>query len=332
MINIPNSILNECKRNNIRILTINDSDYPERLRNIYDPPKVLYLKGILPNIDDEPIVAVVGTRNCTPYGMRNTEKICYELSKNGMIVSTGLALGIDTAAVQGGLKGGRPVIAVIGTGVDVPYPTRNKQLYKEIIKNGVIISEYPPGTPALPHHFPQRNRIVSGISLGVAVIEAPAKSGALITTDRALEQGRDIFALPGNIDLKTCEGSNMLLRQGAIPFMSADDIIDEYIDMYSDKLTKTYPRETIYVKKQFDNRQAVDYIDKGSILEKIIFNLDGDEKNIVSTIGEFNLHIDDIILSTGLETQKVSAALTMLELNGYIVKDQSGKWEIKHPG
>jgi len=315
-----NKIISSCAEIGCRIITFQDSDYPDRLRNIYDPPLVLYVMGTLPHIDDEPVVGVVGTRNCTPYGINAAESTGYKLSKSGIVVVTGLARGIDTAASTGALRGGRLTIGVIGSGLDIIYPPENAQLYTDVISSGAIISEYPPGTPAVKKNFPARNRIISGISLGVAVIEAPKKSGALITASRALEQGRDVFSLPGNVDASTCEGSNALLREGAIAFLSADDIIEEYATLYSNKMNISKKLN----QKSFDNTTKVDYIDLGKLLEL----LDGDEKSIVQAIGQGAMHIDEIVLETELVAQRVLASLTMLELNGYVERKNTGKWEI----
>ncbi|MCL2628127.1 MAG: DNA-processing protein DprA [Oscillospiraceae bacterium] len=305
-------IMEACNKIGCTVIGLSDSEYPERLRNIFDPPTVLYIRGILPKIDDNPVVGVVGTRHCTPYGIKHAESTGQKLSASGVTVVTGLARGIDAAAARGALQGDTPMIGVIGTGVDIAYPAQNKALYKEVLKSGAIVSEYPPGTPVLPGHFPARNRIISGLSNGVAVIEAPVKSGALITAERALEQGRDVFSLPGNVDALACIGSNKLLRDGAIPFLSADDIIDEYKDLFDG------------IKKPFDNTVAVDYID----LDKLSDKLDGNSKIIAMSIG-FNL-VDtaDIIANTGLDAQSVLSSLTLMELDGYLRRDLIGRWEI----
>jgi len=279
------------------------------------------VKGNLPRIDDLPVVGVVGTRKCTPYGMRIAEKVGYELSRRGIVIVTGLAKGIDTAATQGALRGSKHIVGVIGCGIDVIYPLENKSVYDDIAGFGALLSEYPPGTPPIQGHFPARNRIISGISLGIAVIEAPKRSGALITALRALEQGRDVFALPGNVDAATCEGSNKLLREGAIPFMTADDIIDEYSDLYPEIINAP---DEIDTKNSFDNIPKVDYIDFGKLLD----NFDADEKQVAKAIGQKALQIDEIISDTGFSAQQVQTALTMLELGGYVHRDISGKWEI----
>jgi len=318
---VANNIIDKCRDIGCRMITLFDSDYPDRLRNIFNPPLVLYVKGNMPHIDDEPVVGVVGTRKCTLYGDKTAENISYALSKCGIVVATGLALGVDTAAVRGGLRGGTPVIGVIGSGLDIIYPPENRSIFEDVESYGSIISEYPPGTPAVKFHFPARNRIISGLSLGIAVIEAPLKSGALITASRALEQGRDVFALPGNVDASTCEGTNALLREGAIPFVSAEDIIDEYIDLYPKKINVNKESES---KKPFDNRLKVDYIGLGNLLKKY----DGDEKIILESIGLNSLHTDEIIINTGLLAQNVLTALTLLELSGSILRNKNGKWEI----
>jgi len=315
-----NKILFSCEEIGCNIIALQDSSYPERLSNIYDPPTVLYVKGNLPSIDDKPVVGVVGSRSCTPYGIRTAENVSCKLSENGIIVVTGLARGVDTAATRGALRGGTFTIGVIGSGLDIIYPPENKQLYEDVASAGAVVSEYPPGTPAVKQNFPARNRIISGLSLGVAVIEAPKRSGALITAARALEQGRDVLSLPGNVDAIACEGSNKLLREGAIPFMSADDIIDEYIELYPEKINISAKQ----TQKPFDNTSKVEYIDLGDLLDK----LDGDEKAIVESIGIGSKHIDEIIIDTGFPAQKVLASMTMLELGDYIKHDINGKWEI----
>ena len=255
-VSAANKILAACAELRCRIITLQDAEYPERLRNIYDPPAVLYALGCLPIIDEEPVVAVVGTRECTPYGLSSAESISNMLSNRGIIVTTGMARGVDTAAARGALRGGGRVIGVVGSGLDIVYPPENKALFDAVACHGAIISEYPPGTPAVRAHFPARNRILSGISLGVAVIEAPRRSGALITASKALEQGRDVFTLPGNVDARSCEGSNALLREGAIPILSGEDIISEYADLFPEKISPIAQEEA-----QTRNPEAADQSD-----------------------------------------------------------------------
>jgi len=340
--------LSSCDEIGCRVITLQDAEYPDRLRNIFNAPVVLYILGRLPEIDDEPLVAVVGTRDCTPYGLNAADSMGYELSRNGFTIVTGLAKGIDSAAARGALRAGGRVIGVIGSGLDIVYPAENKSLFNAVSKTGAIISEYPPGVPAVKTNFPARNRIISGISLGVAVIEAPKRSGALITASRALEQGRDVFALPGNVDARSCEGSNALLREGAIPVLSAQDVIDEYDDLYpartgnvtstqlnptsvntispSDDTEHDIAAETkTSDKKEIDNTTSVDYID----LDKMISDLIGDEKIVAETVGSKTKHVDEVIVDSGLSAQQVLSALTMLEIKGFNTSEGSGSWRLK---
>ena len=208
-------ILGDCDRLGLRILTLRDTEYPDRLRNIYDPPLVLYVQGRLPLMDDEVAIAMVGTRKASPYAQEMGEKLAFQLAGLGAVVVSGLAAGGDAAAHRGALRAGGLTVAVIGGGHDIIYPARNRGLYEDIAVRGAILSEYPPGTKHEGAHFPVRNRIISGLSLGVVVMEAPERSGALITASRALDQGRDVFAMPGQMDDWHCAGSNKLLRDGA---------------------------------------------------------------------------------------------------------------------
>ena len=221
-------ILADCQRLDIGLLTFSDAAYPGRLKNIYDPPVLLYYKGKLPLLDDLMSVAVVGTRDCTPYGVNCAEKLGFGLASGGAVVVSGLAKGIDAAATRGALRAGGVTIGVTGNGLDVHYPYESRYLYEDVAASGVLFSEYPPGTEPAPGHFPVRNRILSGLSLAALVVEAPERSGALITAMTALEQGRDVFAVPGPIDAPTSVGCNRLIRDGAGLVTDASDILREY--------------------------------------------------------------------------------------------------------
>ena len=213
--------------NNIEIINIHDKSYPDKLKVIYDPPIVLYIKGNK-NILNEKAMAIVGCRLCTKYGENIANKLAYNLSLNNINVISGLARGIDSCAHKGTLKTNGKTIAVVGCGLDRVYPTENKTLFNEIINNnGAIISEYIIGTKPLAKNFPRRNRIISGLSDGVIVVEAREKSGTLITVDFALEQGKNIYAVPGNIDNPNSYGTNDLIKQGA-------KIITNFQDIYED--------------------------------------------------------------------------------------------------
>jgi len=333
-------ILDDCLERGYRIVTLNDGEYPVRLRNIADPPLVLYIRGRLPVMDEEAAVAVVGTRRCTPYGIKAAERLGYELARHGCLVVTGLARGIDTAAAMGALRAGGRVVGVVGSGLDVVYPPENELLFEDAAAVGALISEYPPGTPAAGEHFPRRNRILSGVSAGVVVVEAPLNSGALITAAYALEQGRDVFSVPGNIDAPTCEGSNKLLREGAVPVTSGKEIAEEYAALYSGKIRLDRKKTPLSerraeklaeaasvknrlntAKKEIDKDNGVEYID----LVKLRESLGADEFKVISSVGPGLRHIDEIIVSTGLQPHTVLSALTMLELGGY-VEQSRGKY------
>ena len=331
-----------CRRHKVKIITLNDSDYPDRLRNIYAPPTVLYVLGRMPDVDDEPAVAIVGTRKCSAYGSSSAEKIAREYASCGGLVVTGMAVGIDSAAARGAIKGGGSVIAVLGSGIDVLYPYENRGLFKEVYKHGAIISEFPPGTPPMGKNFPIRNRIISGLSVGVLVVEAPEKSGALITAARAAEQGRDVFAVPGDINKSGFMGSNSLLRDGAAIVTSGYQLAEEYIALYPDKLnirqsesennieTDTFEKEKKPenaenvslnspkpTKLAIDNTKSIEYID----LYKTPDLLDDDEKAVVGVMSsDTAMHIDEIISRSGLPASKALSALTMLEIKGYVAQ------------
>lgn len=208
-------ILHRCAREHIAVLTPEDADYPARLRMIDDPPAVLYVRGRMPDLEGAPGIAIVGTRSCSAYGLIQAAKFGAALAEAGFTVVTGMALGIDGAASRGALRTGKPTAAVFAGGVDLCYPPQNRALMSDILLNGAILSENPPGTPHKGSLFPVRNRILSGLCAATLVIEAPVRSGALITASAALDQGRELFVLPGGVDNPASAGSNALLRQGA---------------------------------------------------------------------------------------------------------------------
>lgn len=220
--------LDYMKRNNIELITIEDKEYPDKLKLIYDPPIVLYIKGNK-KILNEKSVAIVGCRLCTKYGENIAKKLAYNLSLNNINVISGLARGIDSCAHKGSLNGEGKTIAVVGCGLDRVYPEENKELFNKIINNnGAIISEYVIGTKPLAKNFPKRNRIISGLSNGVIVVEAREKSGTLITADFALEQGKEVYAVPGNITNCNSYGTNELIKQGAKSVTSIQDILEDF--------------------------------------------------------------------------------------------------------
>ena len=211
----------------IQFVSFFHEKYPESLRNLYQPPKKLMIKGKLPS-KERISIGVVGARNCTPYGRDMARMFGYRLAKGGVQIISGMALGIDGWSHQGALEAGEDTFAVLGSGVEVCYPVRHRGLYESIQKHGGVFSEFPPYARAQPAFFPMRNRIISGLSDGILVVEAREKSGSLITADAALEQGKDVFVIPGRIGDELSVGCNRLIRQGAVPVLSPEDILEYY--------------------------------------------------------------------------------------------------------
>ena len=273
----------------IQVLTWLDEAYPQRLKEIEQPPPVLYMRGdLLP--EDTWAVAIVGTRRVTPYGRQVTEQIASFLAANGVTVVSGLARGVDAIAHNAALKAGGRTLAVLGSGVDRLYPPENRALAEQIFEHGAVLSDYAPGTPPESSNFPPRNRIISGLSMAVVVIEAGETSGALITAEFAAEQGREIFAVPGNILAPQSKGTNKLIQQGALPLLSASDI------MQALNLTRVGQHKAA--------RKALP--------------ADDVEAKLLTAIGEEPLHVDEIRNQTGLPVEKVSATLVMMELKGMV--------------
>ena len=350
-------ILGKCRRDNLHLLTYRDAAYPVRLKNISDPPVLLYYKGTLPDLDGSPVIGIVGTRKASAYGLQTAKRMGYQIGRCGGIVVSGMAFGIDGMAMAGALTAGQITVGVLGCGADMVYPLSNRSLFADVERYGCILSEFAPGTPPVKWNFPKRNRIISGLSCGVLVVEAPEKSGALITARQAADQGRDVFVVPGNIDMPSFVGSNRLLRDGAIAVSSGWDVISEYQGLYPDKIRKdTAPsRQTAYAdevekaaadgerpmekvaqkpripknkenlkaqrdKKVIDKELSSPYIDVNDILPK----LSEEERAIVNALKDGQRLVDDVIAETGLTTGKILANLTMLELKG-IIKRHPGK-------
>ena len=339
-----------CHREKLHLLTFRDAGYPARLKNIADPPVLLYYKGTLPDFDANPVIAVVGTRKASAYGLTTAKRMGYQIGKCGGIVVSGMAYGIDGMAMSGALTAGGTVVGVLGCGADIVYPPSNKPLFRDTEQYGCILSEFAPGIPPAKWTFPQRNRIMAGLSCGVLVVEAPKKSGALITARQALDQGRDVFAVPGNIDVPSFVGSNYLLRDGAIPVFSGWDVVSEYKALFPDKIRRdtapshqtAYPDEVNRAaegektapkvaqkpllpkkKKASDEKSNKQVIDKAAFTPYIDVNdtlpkLSAEESAIVSTLQNGERLVDDVIAETGMSTGKLLACLTMLELKGVI--------------
>ena len=320
-------ILGACSRLGLRLLTMQDADYPTRLRNIFEPPVLLYVKGNLPVIDEEAAIAMVGTRKATPYGIEAAEKIAYGLCRQGALVVSGAAAGIDSASHRGALRAGGKTVAVLGCGIDVVYPAENEWLYRDIAASGALVSEYPPGSAAEAWHFPARNRIISGLSLGTIVVEAPEKSGALITAGTALEQGRDVFAVPGPIDAPMSRGCNRLVADGAAALITDSwDVLREYEAMYPHKILGErveLPRTLGYQAREEQARAKKEEAAETPALPKLDLakndaGLTDDQITILRALKGGAMQVDDIIEQTDLPTRRVLSALTMLELEGFV--------------
>ena len=318
----PNLILARCKLQNIRILPIYDRDYPDRLRNIYDPPLVLYVRGKLPDFNRLPAVAVVGQRKATPYGRIVTERLAFQLSRAGVIVVSGMAVGIDSAAHNGAVKGDTPTVAVFGTAIDQCYPASNAGLLRSILYNGAAISEYPPGKRTFANHFPRRNRIISGLSLGVVVGEAPEKSGSLITAGLALDQGRDVFAVPGAVDAVSSAGCNELIARGAKLVRDAKDVLEEYAGSYTfanveyeEPPVEETPTE--HKKRPSRKREAAPAA-VGPMLADVYGQGSAEQGDPVLAALEGILPLEELSRRTGMDTPTLLGKLTLLELQGKV--------------
>lgn len=284
------------EKQGIQAVGLEEPSYPGMLRELEDAPVVIYMKGDI-QPEDRYAIAIVGSRKPTPYGMSATEKISEELAAMGFTIISGMARGIDAISHKGALRAGGRTIAVLGSGLDVTYPPENKGLMDKITRSGCVISEFPPGTPPDRENFPKRNRIISGLSLGVLVIEATSNSGSLITAGYALEQNREVFAMPGNINSPTSEGTNELIKRGAILTRRAEDIVEELAP----------------VLKGFIRSK-----------EKSKIEITDEEKTLCDLLSGEPKHIDIISRESGLPVSKVLGILLGLELKG-AVRQMSGK-------
>ena len=317
-------LIKQCSDKKIRIITLQDTIYPARLRHIYDLPLVLYCKGFLPDLDAQPLVGVVGTRKPSQDGLVIARKMGGEIAACGGLVVSGGAAGIDAEALWGALDAGKPAIAVLGCGPDIVYPRTNTALFQKLEEQGCILSEYPPGTKPAPWQFPERNRIISGISDCTLVVEAPAKSGALITAQAALEQGREVFAVPGSVTRDSCAGSNALLRDGAAAACSGWDVLRCYESRYPELAEREVAPVKVSApptdKKDIDNPPQQAYID----LECISADLDPEQKRIVETIGDRTVYVDVLATQLDMSPPELMMALTELGLLG-IIENHPGR-------
>lgn len=289
-----------------RLLTLTSAQYPLHLRRIHDPPPVLYALGDAP-ADERRVVAVVGSRRATPYGTATATRLATELAGHGFVVVSGLARGIDAAAHHGALASGGRTIAVLGCGVDVSYPPEMRGLKEQVRGHGAVLSELPLGAPPDPHHFPTRNRIISGMSLGVLVIEATAESGSLITAKLALEQGREVFAVPGNVGTPTSTGTNRLIKAGATLVETADDLIEQLVGQVGEA-----------ARRAASPRAADSPVDL-SVEARRVFDLLSWEP----------AHVDELTVRSRVAPDRLAVLLLELELKG-VAKQVPGHRYVRH--
>ena len=322
-------ILATCQEKGIRILTLNDASYPERLRQIPDPPLVLYVRGNLPFLDELPAIAMVGTRKASTYGVLVATRFAQEITAYGGCIVTGMAYGVDGAAARGALLANGSCVGVLGTAIDVNYPAANAPLIDDVALTGAIISEFPPQYPTKPENFPRRNRIISALACGVCVVEAPMRSGALITADLALEQGRDVFAVPGNIDSPNSAGTNALIRDGAKAVTSSRDILSEYEGLFPGRIhydtalyspPKKAEEPSVSSKTDIDKPETIPYSD----LESRLTEYSEDHRKLLRCIAQGEAHVDEMAAATGFPAAKVLACMTVLTIRG-AVKPLPGK-------
>lgn len=330
-------LMRHCARAHIQVLTFTDERYPERLRSLYDAPVVLYYQGMLPDWNNVPVIGIVGTRKSTSYGNQLAADMSGQIAACGGLVISGGAKGIDTIALESALAAGGVTVAVLAGGLDKYYPAGNTPLFRRMCNTGCLITEYPPGTPSNSWHFPIRNRIISGIANGLLVVEAPAKSGALITARHAMEQGRDVFSVPGSVTMPTCEGTNALLQEGARAVLSGWDVMKEYEVSYPNCVHRqpmpqhpqksmpqvaqpvTYPKATD--KKPIDNGRKDAY----SVVHTAKFTLTEQEQALIACIGCEGGLMDEIIAASGLQTAEANKLLTRLALKKVLVLHPGGR-------
>ena len=332
-------IFNECKKCGYTILTPDSNSFPGRLRNLPDMPLVLYALGDCSVINDPLSLGIVGTRNASDYGIETAQKLSYTLAKGGATIVSGGALGIDSEAHAGAMLAKGRTMAFLGCGLSYPYLMENAPLRKAITRYGAVFSEYAPFVAPSKRSFPIRNRLISGVSLGIIVIEAGVKSGSLITASRALEQGKDIFAVPGDIIRSSFDGTNHLIKNGAKPVFNAEDVLSEYDCLYGEHIRSEYLdlslNEIEYVdyrkKKSTQNTQTKGVTEKTEIKKipsekekKVPEDVSDDAVIVYKALSDEPMHIDDIVRATAMKMNIVLSALSELELEG-VVEQVTGK-------
>ena len=362
------TILEMCSDQGIRVITSRDTAYPQRLLASDVPPLVLYYRGKFMPFDELPVVTVVGSRKASAYGLAVARRMGNQIGACGGVVVSGAAKGIDSQALEGALEAGGMVAAVLGNGLDIVYPRESEAVYQAVASRGCLISEYPPGTPPMARNFPQRNRIMSGLALGVLVVEAAKQSGSLITAGLALEQGRDVFAVPGNIGIASSAGSNQLLQEGAMLVTDGWDIMREYMPRYPEHIHElrgtpplelrqsAQPRQEPFLKvsspveapkQQKKSRNPLKFVKMAKNpepngengidnepkrnyidLQEKLSALTADEKTIATALIPGEQQVDDIVAKTGLPVARVLACLTLLEVKGYVTQEPGKRFTL----
>lgn len=332
-----NDALAVLESENLSMITIQDAAYPERLRQIYDPPVVLYVRGKLPRLDDFVSVAVAGTRKATPYGLRTADRLGGELAACGAILVSGLTAGVDAEAARGALRADGVCIGVLGGAIDAPFAD---YLQRDVARRGAVVSEFAPGSKIGKAGFRLRNRITTGLALAAVIVEAPERSGALLFAADALEQNREVFAVPGNADAKGAFGTNALLKEGARPATCAWDVLEDYARLYPGAVRRAEPPKSVPERapkpadepietgedfavlrrpirqKVIDKENSREYIDVERLSEK--------QKKLVSALTEPHMQVDDLIRLSGLSAPEALSELTMLQILG-VVSQEPGK-------
>lgn len=332
-------ILGDCDRLGIRLLTLQDATYPERLKAIAQPPLVLYWKGKQFAFDEEVAIAMVGARKATPYGIDAASRLSGELSRRGALIVSGMAEGIDAAAVRGALKTGGPVVSVIAGGLDRIYPWFHRELYEDVAAVGALFSEYPPGTEHRGSHFPVRNRILSGLSVGVIAVESARAGGTLLTVGHALDQNREVFAVPGPIDAPMSEGTNRLIQLSCAKLiLSADDVLCEFEQRFPGKILRADPLSRYAAeqrlpepeeppaepaasktpaerKKEAPAGEKVEYLRWADCKDR----LTDDQRELLLALEDGPLGTDDLVERTQIPARRVLSALTLLEVDQMVI-------------
>ncbi len=321
--------LRRCREQKLRILPLTDPAYPERLKQIAEPPAALYIQGEFPELDKAPVLAVIGTRRASAYGLRMSRELAFQIASGGATVLSLLTPGADEAAAAGMIQAGTPCIGVLGTA----HEACRWPLMRQVVGNGAVVSEYPPGKEQFRHFFRERNRLAAGLSDGVVVVEAPEKSGTRLFVTEAAEQGKDVFAVPGNADSETAAGTLNLLKEGAKLVTCGTDVLEEYVLRFPElknnlnRENSSDHKKTVPVSGEPDgtynsgNVSAVSAASAPEDLRNQLQNLSADQLALIAAISPPATHVDDIVERSGLPVAKVLAQLTVLEIKGFVKRE-----------